>query len=67
MYVCICKPVTDHQIRKAVFNHDVSNMRQLRTCLGACEQCGKCGTEAKRVLTEAMKERAMLEQHGVTC
>jgi bacterioferritin-associated ferredoxin len=45
---------------------DVSNMRELRKCLGACDQCGKCGSEAKKVLGEALKERTLLDLHGAT-
>jgi bacterioferritin-associated ferredoxin len=66
MYICICKQVTDRQIHKAVLMGDVSNMRELRKCLGACDQCGKCGSEAKKVLGEALKERTLLDLHGAT-
>lgn len=64
MYVCLCKGVTDHQIRKSVLSHDVSSLRDLRRCLGACDQCGKCATEAKRLINETVCERSELEQMG---
>jgi bacterioferritin-associated ferredoxin len=64
MYVCICKSVTDHQIRKSVLNHDVSTLRDLRRCLGACDQCGKCAPEAKRLIGETVRERSELERFG---
>jgi len=48
MYVCICKSVTDSQIRNAV-NEGACSMRDLCQNLGTCSQCGRC---AKHVLTE---------------
>lgn len=64
MYVCICKSVTDHQIRKSVLNREVSTLRELRRCLGACDQCGKCAQEAKKLIGETVRERTELEQFG---
>ena len=64
MYICICKNVTDHQIRKAVYECDVSNVRELRACLGACDQCGKCARDAREVIRDAAEVKMMLERHG---
>ncbi|MFM8333041.1 MAG: (2Fe-2S)-binding protein [Candidatus Methylumidiphilus sp.] len=64
MYICICKNVTDRQIRKAVQNGHVSNVRDLRSCLGACDQCGKCARDAREVIRDAVMERAMMESRG---
>jgi bacterioferritin-associated ferredoxin len=64
MYVCICKKVTDRQIRKAVFEQDIGNLRQLRSCLGACEQCGKCASDARRIVRDANAEKNLLLAHG---
>ncbi len=63
MYICICKKVTDHQIRKAVFERGVSNVRQLKTCLGACDQCGKCVRDARDIIRDAASEKKILESH----
>ncbi len=59
MYICICKNITDHQIRKAVLEHRVSSMRELRACLGACDQCGKCALAAREIIRETTKERRL--------
>lgn len=64
MYICICKNVTDRQIRNAVYEGNVSNVRQLRTRLGACDQCGKCARDAKNVIAEAVSEKKLMESHG---
>jgi len=65
MYVCICKSLTDHEIRKAVLTHDVDSVRDLRRCFGACDQCGKCAAEARKLIRETVRERSDLERFGV--
>jgi bacterioferritin-associated ferredoxin len=65
MYICICKKITDYQIRKAVLDHSVSNVRELRYRLDACNQCGKCASEARQIIKETVGERLMLESHGL--
>ena len=65
MYICICKKVTDRQIRKAVLEQSVNSMRELRSCLGACDQCGKCAAEARNILKESASERVLLENHSL--
>jgi bacterioferritin-associated ferredoxin len=34
----------------------VSNLRGLRRELGACDQCGKCASEARQIITQSLKE-----------
>lgn len=58
MYICICKKVTDGQIRKAVQEQEVTSMRGLRSKLGACGQCGKCAVQAKQLIRECLLERS---------
>lgn len=65
MYVCICRNVTDRQVREAVTRHGVHNLRTLRKRLDACSQCGKCALEVKTLIREAQAENAMLEQQGM--
>ena len=62
MYICICKNVTDRQIRKAVYERDVNNLRQLRECLGACDQCGKCARDAQEIIRNVAAEKRTMEQ-----
>ncbi|MDX1705814.1 bacterioferritin-associated ferredoxin [Pseudidiomarina sp.] len=56
MYVCLCKSVTDHTIRRAVDN-GLSSMRELRQEYGVASQCGCCKQCAKEVLSEAVQKR----------
>jgi bacterioferritin-associated ferredoxin len=64
MYVCICKNVTDRQIRQAVYQQDVRSIRELRACLGACDQCGKCARDAREIIRGAASEKMTLETHA---
>jgi len=64
MYVCICKNVTDRQIRQAVYQQDVSSIRELRACLGACDQCGKCVRDAREIIQGATSDRRLLQTHS---
>lgn len=61
MYVCICKRVTDSQIRRAVVEGSVHNMRTLRRELGGCDQCGKCAAEAKKLIRDTVAETMTFE------
>lgn len=51
MYVCLCKGITDTQIRDAVTDGACS-MRDLRERLDVANQCGKCGRECKSIINE---------------
>lgn len=57
MYVCICRQVTDRDIRQAVAQ-GASRMRDLREQLGVSAQCGKCAGCAREVLEEARQSCA---------
>lgn len=56
MYVCICKKVTDGQIRRAVTEQGVQNLRGLRRALGGCDQCGKCAGDAKQIIRATLDD-----------
>jgi bacterioferritin-associated ferredoxin len=53
MYVCLCRGVTDRQIREAVAQ-GASSMRALRQRLGVCSECGRCGACTRSLLTESL-------------
>jgi len=59
MYVCICKAVTDADIRNAV-DDGVRNLRQLSQQTGCSTGCGRCASEARNVLRDARLERSGL-------
>ncbi|MGC1956032.1 MAG: (2Fe-2S)-binding protein [Gammaproteobacteria bacterium] len=57
MYICICKVVTDSDIRQAV-SQGAKSMRELREMTGLASQCGRCAKAAKCCLREAVHESA---------
>ena len=53
MYVCLCKGITDTQIRAAV-NDGANSMQELRNTLGVASQCGKCGILARDIVRDSL-------------
>ncbi len=53
MYVCVCRAVTEKNIRDAVVQAGARSMKHLREQLGVGEDCGCCGSCAKQCLREA--------------
>jgi bacterioferritin-associated ferredoxin len=61
MYICLCKAVTDSQIREAVAN-GATQFGQVRKDLGLASQCGKCGILAREVFNESVERTIDDEQ-----
>jgi bacterioferritin-associated ferredoxin len=57
MYICICKSVTDKQIRRAAAK-GVDNLYELRESLGVTAGCGSCASSAQEILDESATRRA---------
>lgn len=55
MYVCLCKGITDTQIRAAV-QDGASSMREVNRTLGVASQCGKCGITARDIVRESLND-----------
>ena len=55
MYVCICKGITDTQIRAAV-QDGASSLRDVNSALGVASQCGKCGVMAREIVRESLSD-----------
>ncbi|AMX02123.1 bacterioferritin-associated ferredoxin [Microbulbifer thermotolerans] len=53
MYVCICKGITDRQIKEAVYDGSTS-VKALRRHLGVSSQCGRCAQLAREIIDETM-------------
>jgi bacterioferritin-associated ferredoxin len=56
MYVCICKAVTDREIRCAV-TEGARTVRALRKQLGCTGQCGKCKPQVRAIRDEVLAEQ----------
>jgi bacterioferritin-associated ferredoxin len=62
MYVCVCKAVTDRQIREAA-EGGARTLGDLRRELGVTSECGRCASCAHECLKEARRCMA----HPDTC
>ena len=55
MYVCLCKAVTDHQIKEFV-NAGAGSFEDVCKELGVASQCGKCSQLAQNIVESAVKQ-----------
>lgn len=55
MYVCLCKGITDGQIKAAV-EQGAGSMKEVCSQLGVATQCGKCGNHAKQVFKQTINQ-----------
>ncbi len=53
MYVCLCKGITDTQVRAAV-EDGANSLRDVRSSLGVASQCGKCGILTREIVRETL-------------
>jgi bacterioferritin-associated ferredoxin len=53
MYVCLCRGVTDSQIRQAVAE-GATTLREVNTLLGTASQCGKCGMTTRDIVNSEL-------------
>jgi bacterioferritin-associated ferredoxin len=60
MYVCVCKAVTDTQIKQAIDN-GVCTRKQLFTCLGVGSSCGKCNSHIKDILSIKTQPESLMQ------
>ena len=52
MYICVCRAVTEGQIREAV-KGGARTLQDLRRQLGVTSECGRCASYARDCLREA--------------
>lgn len=56
MYVCLCRSITDHQIKEAVCNgaHCLSAVNR---CFDSPVKCGRCIPYTQQLITETMSSK----------
>jgi bacterioferritin-associated ferredoxin len=64
MYVCVCRAVTERQVREAV-EQGVNSMRGLRQELGVASECGRCARCAHGILKEC--KNCPRQDEGLAC
>ena len=55
MFVCICKQVTDGQIKEAVTNGACS-FKDVQSELGVATQCGECKNHARQCMRDCRNQ-----------
>ncbi len=60
MYVCVCKAVTDTQIKQAI-NDGVCTRRQIFQCFGVGRDCGKCNKHVKELLDTHLQQQPIMQ------
>lgn len=60
MYVCVCKAVTDTQIKKAI-DSGLCSRRQLFDCFGLGGDCGKCNRQVKELLDAGKRNQFIMD------
>ncbi len=61
MYVCLCRGITDTQIKDAVYG-GATTLRQVRQELDIMSQCGRCGLMAKQIVDETLASHQLAGQ-----
>lgn len=54
MYICLCKGITDTQIKQCV-NNGATTIKHVRRELGVASQCCKCLPEARAIINEQLE------------
>lgn len=61
MYICLCKAVTDHQIKDAIQNGHCTR-KQLIECFGVGRDCGKCHQDVAALLHYSRETTSLVSQ-----
>ncbi|GAB3051924.1 (2Fe-2S)-binding protein [Acinetobacter apis] len=57
MYVCLCRGITDQDIKNAI-NNGSESFRQIREELDLGTCCGRCVPEARQIISEELAQIA---------
>lgn len=57
MYICLCRAVTDKQIRESIEN-GASSFREVREELDVGTCCGRCVPEARELIDQTLSQLA---------
>ena len=62
MYVCICKGITDKQIKQLVIDNGVGSIRELKQHLDVASQCGTCVKAAQQVIDNTIIDESLFKE-----
>ncbi len=52
MYICVCRAITERQIRQEILYHKIRSFSELTQRLGIASECGKCRQAAKQIFED---------------
>ena len=62
MYVCLCNAITDKDIKDAVLNQGVGNIRGLRDHMDIANQCGKCAQLTQQIIDSTIVDESLFRE-----
>ncbi len=62
MYVCICKGITDTQIKQAVYENGVGSIRELKQKMAVGSQCGTCVKVAQQIIDDTIIDESLFQE-----
>lgn len=66
MYVCLCKSVTDHEIRDVLADPAVVTVDDVGAACGAGTGCGSCREEIRELIDQVRAEQRAITASGGT-
>jgi bacterioferritin-associated ferredoxin len=64
MYVCLCKGITDKDIKQLVVEQGVGSLRELKQHLPVGSNCGTCTKVAQAVIDQTIMDESLFKDVG---
>lgn len=64
MFVCICKGITDKDIKDLVHEQGVGSLRELKQHLPLGTQCGTCTKVAQTIIDNTIVDESLFKDVG---
>ncbi|WP_448549803.1 (2Fe-2S)-binding protein [Thalassotalea fusca] len=62
MFVCICKNITDKDIKELVVSNGVGNIRELKKHLDIASQCGTCTKLTQKIIDNTIIDESLFKE-----
>lgn len=64
MFVCICKGITDKQIKKMVIEQGAGSIRELKLKFDIASQCGTCVKLTQQIIDDTIVDESLFKDVG---
>lgn len=64
MYVCLCKGITDKDIKEAVRQNGVGSLRELKQHMPLGSECGSCTKVAQKIIDNTIIDESLFKDVG---